>query len=122
MEVFKKEIDFIEYCFLVEACIPPRPIARSMFWKKVIDKDFYQMSKTETKRLYEWIIKNPNFDNNDVNCRLFDLRFNPDNQYKVKTNYNGEKEIHLAYLCLGKYYITSTTSLIAEYITKIEKL
>ena len=26
------EIDFFELAILAEACIPPRPIARAMFW------------------------------------------------------------------------------------------
>jgi len=32
----KFEIEFDELCFLTEACIPPVPIARAMFWEDMI--------------------------------------------------------------------------------------
>lgn len=37
-------IDFIEFSFLVEACIPPRPIARTYFWGQVIDKYYHVLT------------------------------------------------------------------------------
>jgi hypothetical protein len=51
-------IDFFEFSFLVEACIPPRPIARSSFWDSVIDKHFHKMTEEERSDLYDWIKKN----------------------------------------------------------------
>lgn len=39
------DIDFFEYSFLVEACIPPRPIARTMFWLAAAKKYHKHLSK-----------------------------------------------------------------------------
>jgi hypothetical protein len=50
-------IDFFELAFLVEACIPPRPIARSMFFDDVSDIHYHKMTKEERQRLFDWIIR-----------------------------------------------------------------
>jgi len=38
------KIDFLELYFLAEACIPPRPIARAMFWDDLCDKYYHEMT------------------------------------------------------------------------------
>ena len=48
------EIDFFEFSFLVEACIPERPIARTMFWHNVIDKYYHELTDDERARLFEF--------------------------------------------------------------------
>ena len=116
------KIDFFELSFLVEACIPPRPIARSMFFQSVSNNYYHEMSDDEREHLFRWIIKMDNFDIKNKDCQNFYNRFNPDNQYKVYVDYDGEKEIKRTYLHNEKYHINDKTSLIEEYITKIEKL
>ena len=54
-------IDFFEFSFLVEACIPPRPIARAMFWDDVINKYYHVLTDNERQRLFEWINRCDNF-------------------------------------------------------------
>ena len=79
-------IDFFEFSFLVEACIPPGPIARSSFWDSVIDKYYYQMTHTERKHLFEWTSRNLWFKpEENEQCLMFKLRFDPGNQYQVTT-------------------------------------
>ena len=41
------DIDFFEFSFLVESCIPPSPIARAYFWQNVIDKYYYVLTKID---------------------------------------------------------------------------
>ena len=41
----KFNIDFFELCFLAEACIPPRPIARAMFWDTLINEHYYNLTE-----------------------------------------------------------------------------
>ena len=79
-------IDFFEFSFLVEACIPPVPIARGAFWNNVIDKYYHQMTDRERTDLLEWISRNPHFNpETDSNCQMFKLRFDPNNQYQITT-------------------------------------
>jgi len=51
MESF--QIDFFELAFLAEACIPPRPIARMMFWQHLTD---YYITRT-TSIADEYIVE-----------------------------------------------------------------
>lgn len=120
------EIDFFLFSFLVEACIPPRPIARAMFWYDVIDSHYYTLTKDERARLFEWInrcygmeegIKNKNED-----CLLFNARFDPNNQYKVFTNFDGEEKVIEVFSFQGRYYTKRSTFINDEFITKVEKI
>ncbi len=118
----KFEIDFFEYSFLVEACIPPRPIARSMFWDKVINVHYNKLSHDERIELFNWIQKNNNFDLSNEQCLWFYKRFDPDNQYLVTYNYQDQiKKVH-TFLHNGRYYTKINTSIYEEYIINVEKL
>jgi len=118
-------IDFFEFSFLVEACIPPRPIARAMFWDDVIDKHYNKLTKNERARLFEWINRNPcmqdGIEEGNEDCLLFNARFDPDNQYKVHTNYNDKLEVYDAFKLNDRYYIKKDTSIENKYIKKVEK-
>lgn len=118
-------IDFFEFSFLVEACIPPRPIARAMFWDDVIDKHYNTLTDNERGRLFEWINRNPcmqdGIEEGNEDCLLFNARFNPDNQYKVHTNYNDKLEVYDAFKLNDRYYIKKNTSIEDRFITKVEK-
>ena len=123
----KFEIDFFELSFLAEACIPPRPIARSMFWGRMINDYYHQMSKTQRSSIYKWMNRNSHYQeqkekgNEDV--LIFDARYNPDNQYVISAE--GKKSD--AFLYNGKYYIenypgSKATYIAPEFITDIKKL
>jgi len=118
-------IDLFEFSFLVEACIPPRPIARAMFWDDVIDKHYNTLTDNERGRLFEWINRNPcmqdGIEEGNEDCILFNARFNPDNQYKVHTNYNDKLEVYDAFKLNDRYYIKKNTSIEDKYIVKVEK-
>lgn len=49
-------------------------------------------------------------------------RYNPDNQYVVKTIHNGIEEVYDAFLQEGRYYIKSNQFISEEYITSVEKI
>jgi hypothetical protein len=117
-------IDFFEFSFLVEACIPPRPIARAMFWDDVIDIHYNFLTDNERGSLFEWINRNPcmqdGIEEGNEDCLLFNARFDPDNQYKVHTNYNDKLEVYDAFKLNDRYYIKKNTSIEDKYITKVE--
>jgi len=119
-------IDFFEFSFLVEACIPPTPIARAYFWQNVIDKYYYEMTWNERNRLFEWLNRNwvfqDNLKNGNEDCALFNARFNPENQFLVSYSFNGENSTKEAFLLDGEYHITKNGSILEKYITKVEKL
>lgn len=109
------QIDFFEFSFLVEACIPPRPIARAMFWDDVINKYYQVLTPDERAKLYEWIVRNPCFDLANEDCALFAARFNPANQYKLQVSYGDNPEID-AFKWKDGYYIGKNVSVNPDYI------
>jgi len=111
------KIDFFELMFLAEACIPPRPIARTMFWKDLIDKYYFQMTTGERRKAFEWL--SPEIDVSNEDARLFYDRFNPLNQYLVTAVYEGEKSDIEAFLHKDRFHTDSTTSIVEDYITDI---
>ena len=117
-------IDFIELAFLAETCIPPRPIARTMFWQSLTDKYWHQMTEGERAHLFEWLQKNWGYKDSlekEEDTQIFHSRFDPDNQYMVKTNHNGNETEHRAFKMGERYHIDNRTSLIDEYIVSVEK-
>ena len=125
-EPLRFPIDFFEFSFLVEACIPPRPIARTMFWHDVINKHYHTLTKNERERLFEWVNRNHSMqsgiENGNEDCLIFNARFDPTNQYNVYTNFGGENKIIETFSWQVKYHTTINTFIQEEYITKIEKL
>jgi len=117
-------IDFFEFAFLAEACIPPRPIARAMFWQNITDKYWSQMTEGERIHLFEWLQRNPSYEKSlakEVDTQVFHARFDPDNQYIIKTRYKRKKETHRAFKMRDWYYIKSNSWIDEKYIVEIEK-
>lgn len=115
-------IDFFEFSFLVEACIPPSTIARAMFWQDVIDKHYNVLSENERDRLFNWIKRCLGFDLENEDCRLFHARFNPKNQYEVQTEFEGKKEIVKCFKWNDKFHLSKSTSVNEKYIVNIKRL
>jgi hypothetical protein len=118
--IFK--IDFFELAFLAEACIPPVPIARSMFWNRLIDEYHEQMSEDERARLFEWIQRNPRFNMNNPDCYVFAKRFDPDNQYAIHAYKDKKRALYNCFKVGDRFYIKTNTSIKPEYITKFVKI
>ena len=114
MSTFK--IDFFEFAFLVEACLPPKPIARAMFFNDVSDFHYHQMTKDERTKLYYWIKRLDNYDEENEETKHFFARFNPDNQVLVKTK-NGESIE--AYKYNKQLHTKKETYINNEFITDI---
>jgi hypothetical protein len=117
-------IDFYELAFLAEACIPPRPIARAMFWQSLTDKYWEQMTEGERIHLFEWLQKSWVYEESltkEIDTQVFHARFNPDNQYMVKFTHDGVSNGQRAFKMGDRYYIGSNTWIAEEYITSVEK-
>ena len=122
---YRFPIDFFEFSFLVEACIPPRPIARACFWQDVIDKHYHSLTVNERLSLFGWINRNNQFENSLANknedCLLFNARFDKENQYKVKTFYLTVTKITDCFKWQGKYHLSKSKSVNEEYIVEVVK-
>lgn len=121
----KFKISIFELGFLAEATIPQVPIARTMFWHNMIDKYYYEMSKDEADRLHEWISRNGRYQDSlekHEDTQIFEARYNPDNQYQVKTKYKGKVEKHSAFLYKDLFYVSRHKSLLEEYIIGKKKI
>ena len=113
-------IDFFELAFLTEACLPSSPIARHCFFMNTIDRYYFQMSWAQRKHFFEWIT--PKLDMKHEESKIFHARYNPENQYLVKTSYEGKEEDVEAFLFEEKYMITSARRINEDYIISFEKL
>jgi HSP90 family molecular chaperone len=113
-------IDYFELAFLAEACIPPRPIARSVFWDSLINKHYNSMSNHERNHLFVWLKKSIDGRRNEE-IDLFYARFDPQNQFKVFCDYKGKQEVKDCFYYKNHYHTDKNTSIVEEYITKIEQ-
>lgn len=122
MATFK--IDFFELLILSENCIPPVPIARSMFFDNLTDKYYKEMNSEQRKGLFNFIRKNDKFDLNNESCNIFYSRFNPDNQYLISAkNDSAKKEETIeAFFRNDKYWISTNTYVSQEFIVSIKKI
>ena len=122
----KFEIDFAELSFLAEACIPPRPIARAMFWNRLISEIYNDLTLEQSSKLYSWIKRNDTFEDGikdgNEDCLIFEARYNPDNQYEVTTEFNGEVEKHKAFKYKDKFFTTKSKWIAEEYIKRYERI
>lgn len=118
----KFNVDFFEFAFLVEACLPEAPIARTMFFRSVSEDYYHIMTNNEREQLFNWIQKSYKFDLEKEECQHFYDRFNPDNQYKVYNNMDGEVDYHECYLHKGQYHLKHNTWIAKEYIAEVEKV
>ena len=115
------KIDFFELSFLTEACIPPVPIARGMFWKRLINEIHHNLTDNERERLFGWITKNHNFSLDNEECQWFYARFNPKNQFEVQSFHNGTAGIHKAFLKDEKYYTAIDVFINSDYIKSVTR-
>lgn len=119
-------IDFTELSFLAEACIPPRPIARTLFWQSLTDRYWKEMNEGERAMMFEWLQRNLMYQkslevkNEDV--LIFHARFDPDNQYMVTYDHDGKVETVRTFKMSDSYYVDSRKRISQEYITEVKKL
>jgi len=117
-------IDFFELSFLAEACIPPRPIARAYFWQNLTDRYWEQMSEGERMNLFEWLNRNDYYKESlekEEDTKIFHARFDPDNQYMVKTNFDNKEMEYRTFKLGDKYHIKTTTFIDEEYVVEAIK-
>lgn len=124
----KFTIDFFELSFLAEACVPPSPIARAVFWDKLCNEYYHQMTSDERKRMYDWLLTRindgRNLDNLDI--QHFLARYDPDNQYRVYVKKMKPEQDYDYIDCYmfkdEQYHTNKSTTVLPEVIKKVEKI
>lgn len=110
------KIDFFELMFLAQVCIPPVPIARAMFWQDLSDIHYHEMSQSERKRMFDFIVNQDNFTLENKDHDYFFCRFYKFNQYSVECE--GMKGSIKVFKYEGKYHKSENTSINDAYILK----
>lgn len=110
------KIDFFELMFLAQVCIPPVPIARAMFWQDLCDVHYHEMSQSERKRMFDFIVKQDSFTLENKDHDYFFCRFYKFNQYNIECV--GEKYDKQAFKYEGKYHKSENISINDAYILK----
>ena len=118
----KFKIDFIELVFLAEACIPPRPIARAMFWQRLINEIYHDLTDNERIRMFEFMKRNDSFNLENKECQWFYARYNPQNQYEVTVFYENSKRVIKAFLKDDLYRTSITRHIEPKYIKSVKKI
>lgn len=116
------KVDFFELMFLCETCIPDVPIARSVFWKKMINEHYHLMSHDERERAFIWITENNRFNKSNEDCQWFYARFNPDNQHDVTIRGLGVTDSILTFLKDERYYTEINKWIDPHIIISAEKI
>ena len=116
------EIDFFELQFLAEACIPPAPIARSMFFDRLIDEIYFDLSDNQRERMLESVSRDRTFQKGSEQCRIFSARYDRNNQYRVWTRHNGKVEEHITFFYENEFRLKSNKMLNKESIYRIEQI
>jgi uncharacterized protein YihD (DUF1040 family) len=118
-------IDFFELAFLAEACIPPRPIARAMFWQSLTSRYWNEMSENERIHMFEWLNKNSTYQESlsrqEEDTLIFHARFDPNNQYEVTAIDNGIERKVRTFLYEGRYWVSNRSFVDPDRIVNIEK-
>jgi hypothetical protein len=118
-------IDFWELCFLAEACIPPRPVARTIFWHNLTNLYYHKMTKNERDRLFDFMNRNSKYEESlktQEDTQIFHARFDPNNQYRITTDFQDKEEVYETFLRNNKYYISGEIWISQSDIVKVEKI
>ena len=82
------------------------------------------MTEGERAHLFDWMNRNDWYLESltkEEDTRVFHARFDPDNQYMVKTKYKRKKEEHRAFKLGDRFYTSLNTFIAEEYILEANK-
>ena len=114
------QIDFFELLFLAEACIPPQPIARMVFWDKLLTTHYERLTPAERQQMFTYITENGRFSNSDDDCQWFYARYNPNNQYVVRTEHEGRRQTIKAFRKDDRFWTTPKQFIAPQYVVSWE--
>lgn len=115
-------IDFFELMFLSESVIPERPIARSMCFDSFSEIHYHKMTDSQREQFYNHVKERYGFSLQNEQCKHFDARFNPKNQFKVSHKYLGKEGEDICYLYNDEYHTNKNRFVSKEYITKVVRI
>ena len=126
-KLMKVKLDIFEMYYLLESCFRGSHL-RSGTIVRFVDEWYGLFTPQQRKSLRDWILRDVyygKFERRPSCCgedEIFMARYDPDNQYRVKTLFDGKEEIHEAFLRDGRYYTKSNRFIAEEYIISVEKI
>ena len=123
----KVELDIFEMYYLLESCFRGSHL-RSGTIGRFVDEWYDLFTPKQRKNLRDWILRDiyrGKFEPMPSCCgedEIFMARYDPDNQYRVKTLFDGKEEIHEVFLRNGRYYTKSDRFIAEECITSVERI
>jgi hypothetical protein len=115
-------IDFFELMFLAESVIPPTPIARSMCFDDFSERHYHKMNADQRKQFLNHVKKCVGFSLDKDKCLHFYNRFNPENQFEVTAEFNGETSLTICYEHNNNYHVSLNRFVDKKYIKKIVRI
>jgi len=114
-------ICFFDLMFLSESVTGGNTIARSVCFDNFSDIHYHNMSDDERKQFFDYVQEQHGFNLKKEQCRHFVARFNPENQWSVKTNYNGRVQWVDCYIYNENYHISKDRFINPEHILQAKK-
>lgn len=118
MSKFKIEID--DLIMLALSCIELENKFRVKVWFDIIDVHYKEMNAKERVAIYSFML--PELDVSNHFHKLFIDRFNPENQYKITVEFEGETKCYEAFMRNDKYYISSSFAYDYDFIKMVEDI
>jgi hypothetical protein len=113
-------IDFFDLMFLAESVMGCGTIARSLCVDNFSDRHYHNMSDDERKQFFDYVQKQHGFNLKKEECRHFVARFNPENQWSVKVDYNDRIEWIDCYIYNNNYHTSKSRFINPEYILQVK--
>lgn len=115
-------IDYFEFTVLVEASWHAGTILRHTIMAKAINVWYHDLRPKDREAAYNFFNRIM-ADSKDLEIqKRFFARFNPNNQYEVKTKFNGLTVWTDTYRFEDKYWINTSSHLNEDYIITVNKL
>jgi hypothetical protein len=86
------------------------------------ERHYHNMTDTQRKQFHDHVKKQYGFSLDNEQCKHFDARFNPENQYKVFHKYLGKEGEDICYLYNEEYHTFKNRYICKDYITKVVRI
>jgi len=113
-------IGYFELLLLIDAAWSCGTILKHSIIVKLMDTWYHALSKNNRERVYSYI-RRVLVPQQEIHQRLL-ARFNPDNQYRVHIDNNGDKQTPECYFYEGEYWTSSFQFANKDFILWVKQI